>query len=418
MPEAVVILRIEPAHHPGAQMRNRLPHPALLQRLLAAAGVGLAVGFAFIAFFTSALHDPKPNAMRVGVVGPPPGAAQVERQLSRAMPGAFDVHRYADAREATDAIREQELAGAFIPGPRHPRLLTAGADGASVTTVLRAAFGAVAAASHHDLTVTDLAPLPAHDARGTSAFFVVAGTTLGSLVFGIVLFFAGGHTLTTPLRLRLTFIAGFSIAAGVIMATATELVADGLGDHFWRVAGIAALLAAVIFLIITALVRWIGTPGVALSALFVMLFSLPATGGAIGPEFVPGVYRDIAPALPSHAALVAVKGSVYFEDGGVTGALAILAAWAVAALLAQIAAHTLRANPPVPPATGSPLDRAGDATSVASTASPPRQRNAATTRGAPDSAIALAAALDDKPDALSATETALLRDWLGRLSTR
>ena len=43
-------------------MRNRLPHPLLLRRLLAAAGIGLVVGFAFIAFFTSALHDPKPNA--------------------------------------------------------------------------------------------------------------------------------------------------------------------------------------------------------------------------------------------------------------------------------------------------------------------------------------------------------------------
>src|SRR5262249_19245978 len=150
---------------------------------------------------------------------------------------------------------------AFVPGPRQPRLLLAGADGFSVTSVLRAAFGGAAAANDQRLAVTDLAPLPEHDARGISAFFVVAGTTLGSLVFGIVLFFAGGHALTTPLRLRLTFIAVFALAAGVVMATATELVSGGLADHFWRVAGIAALLAAVIALITTALVRWIGTPG-------------------------------------------------------------------------------------------------------------------------------------------------------------
>ena len=48
------------------------------------------------------------------------------------------------------------------------------------------------------------------------------------------------------------------------------------------------------------------------------------------------------------------------DDGGVAAQLAILAAWAVGALLVQIAAHALRGHP-VPPTTGSPLERAGDA---------------------------------------------------------
>lgn len=332
-----------------------MPHPALLRRLVAAAAVGLAVGFAFTAFFTSALHDPKPNDMRIAVVGAPDAAAQVKRQLSQAIPGGFHVVGYATAGGARDAVRDQDVTGAFIPGPAGPTLLLAGADGVNVTNVLHAAFGAAAAAGHQHLTVRDLAPLPSHDARGISAFFVVAGTTLGSLIFGVILFFAGGHALTTPLRLRLALIAGFSVTAGIVMATASDYVADGLGDHFWRIAGIAALLAAVVSLVTTALIRWLGTPGVALSALFIMLFSLPATGGAVGPEFVPDFYRDVAPALPSHAALVALRGSVYFGDRGIAGPLAILGAWAAGALLVQIAAHTLRPSP-APPRTGSPLE--------------------------------------------------------------
>jgi len=136
---------------------------------------------------------------------------------------------------------------------------------------------------------------------------------------------------------------------------ATDLVADGLRDDFWRIAAIAALLAAVVSLVTTALIRWLGTPGVALSALFIMLFSLPATGGAVGPEFVPDFYRAVAPALPSHAALLALKGSVYFGDRGIAGPLAILGAWAAGALLAQVAAHRVRPAP-APPRTGSPLE--------------------------------------------------------------
>lgn len=323
-----------------------------IRRLLVAAAVGLAVGFAFVAFFTSALHDPEPNDMRIAVVGPPSTVTEVKRQLSQALPGGFDVVGYTAERGARSAVRDQDVTGAFIPGPAGPTLLLAGADGVTVTTVLRAAFGAAAAAGHQHLVVRDLAPLPAHDARGISAFFVVAGTTLGSLIFGVILFFAGGHALTTPLRLRLLLIAAFSAAAGLLMAVATDLVADGLTGHFWRVAGIAALLAAVVSLVTTALIRWLGTPGVALSSLFVMLFSLPATGGAVGPEFVPDFYRETAPALPSHAALLALKGSVYFGDHGIAGPLAILTAWGVTALLVQLAAHALRGDAPIPPQTG------------------------------------------------------------------
>ena len=87
-----------------------------------------------------------------------------------------------------------------------------------------------------------------------------------------------------------------------------------------------------------------------------MLFSLPATGGPIGPEFVPDFYRAVAPALPSHAALSALRGEVYLGGGGATAPLAILAAWAAVALAVQLAAHGLRPIPPRPPVSGSPLD--------------------------------------------------------------
>jgi hypothetical protein len=177
-------------------------------------------------------------------------------------------------------------------------------------------------------------------------------------VFGIVLFFAGGHAVTTPLRLRLAFVGAFAAVAGLVMAVCTDFVTDGLSGAFWGVAGITALLAAAVSLTTTALVRWLGTPGIALSALFLMLFSLPATGAAVGPEFVPDFYRGVAPALPSHAALDALRGTVYFGHGGTTGPILILAAWAAGALLVQLAAHVWRDEPPRPPVTGSPLDAA------------------------------------------------------------
>ncbi|WCB96325.1 hypothetical protein DSM104299_05082 [Baekduia alba] len=109
---------------------------------------------------------------------------------------------------------------------------------------------------------------------------------------------------------------------------------------------------------------------------------LPASGGAVGPESVPGVDRDIAPVLPSHAALLALRGTVYF-GGGTTGPILVLVAWSAAAVAAIVAARALRrarrracppSGCPSPPSRGSrrpqPSPKAAAASSWAAMSSP------------------------------------------------
>ena len=123
-------------------------------------------------------------------------------------------------------------------------------------------------------------------------------------------------------------------------------------DAFWGVPGVAALLAAAVALITTAAVRWVGVPGVGLCIPALMIFSLPALSGAVGPEFVRDFYRAVAPVLPSHAALQALRGTVYFDGGGTTAPSVVLLAWAAGALVAIVAAHALRREPPRLPVLG------------------------------------------------------------------
>ena len=324
----------------------------LLRRLLPAVLAGLVVSFAFITFFTSALHDPRPNGLDIGVVGPAPVVVQVDRELAQALPGAFDVHGYPTLAAARDALRAQRIDGAFAPGGRSPTLLLAGASGANATNVLRAAFGGAASAKGQRLRIDDAAPLPSHDSRGIAAFFVVAGTTMGAIIFSAILFLLGGHAGGASLRLRLTLMALFAALVGTVGAIGTNLVAGGMTASFFAVAGIAALLAAVISLLTTALVRWVGAPGVGLAMLLLTLFSLPATGGPIGPEFVPDFYRSIAPALPSHAALQALKGAVYYGGGGTTTPILVLLAWMAAAVTIHGAARVIGHHGPWPPPIG------------------------------------------------------------------
>jgi hypothetical protein len=336
-------------------MSGPIPSRTLVKRLAPAILVGLVVGFAFVAFFTSALRDPRPNEVKVGVVAPPAAVAQISGNLDHALPGAFDVRRYASEESATRALEGQDLAGVFVPRPGAPRLIVAGGTGYTVNSVLQAALGAASAAHGQKLRVATIGPLPSHDARGLSSFFLVAGTTMASLVFSAALFFLGAHSGQAPLRLRLALIAAFAVFVGLVLAVGTRYVAHGLGGAFWSVAGITALLALAIALTTTAVVRWIGAAGIGLGFLVFTLFSLPATGGPIGPELVPGFYRSVAPVLPSHAALIALKGVVYFGSAGTLTPILILLAWIAAALLAEAAAHLLRRRPPNVPELGTPL---------------------------------------------------------------
>jgi hypothetical protein len=326
-------------------MTSSIPHRLHFKRLLPAVVTGLVSSFAFVAFFTSALHDPKPNGLKVAVVAPPAVERQLQRGLDAALPGGFALTRYADAASARKALIDQDADGAYLPGPA-PRLLLAGGAGANATTALRTAFGAAAGARGQHLAVEDAAPLPKHDSRGLSAFFLVAGTSVGSLVFAAALFFLGGHAAPVPLRIRLALIGAWAVAAGLVVAIDTDFVAGGLAGAFWGVAGVGALLAATVALITTAVVRWIGLPGIGLCVLALMLFSLPASGGAVGPEFVPGFYRDVGPILPSHAALLALRGTVYFGGGGTTGPILVLLAWMGGAVATILAAHGLRRAAP------------------------------------------------------------------------
>ncbi|HEV7750884.1 MAG TPA: hypothetical protein VGO71_05045 [Baekduia sp.] len=332
-------------------MPSHIPHRVHARRLLPALLAGLAISFAFIAFFTSALRDPQPNGVAVAVVGPPSSARALQRGLDQALPGGFGLRRYAGEADARRALTEQDVDGVYVVGAR-PRLLVASGAGASTTNALRTAFGAAAGAQSRSLAVADAAPLPQHDSRGLSAFFLVAGISIGSLVFAAGLFFLGGHAHPVPLRLKLALIGAFATAAGLVVAIDTDFVAGGLVGAFWGVAGIAALLAAAVALITTAVVRWFGLPGIGLCVLTLMIFSLPASGGAVGPEFVPDFYRDIAPILPSHAALLALRGTVYFHGGGTTAPILVLLAWAAGAVTAIIAAHALRREPPRLPVLG------------------------------------------------------------------
>ena len=77
----------------------------------------------------------EPRDLPVGVAGPAPAAAGLEKRLG-AQEGAFDVHRYPSEAEAREAIEDREIYGAFVATPRGAEVLTASAASPAVAQLL------------------------------------------------------------------------------------------------------------------------------------------------------------------------------------------------------------------------------------------------------------------------------------------
>jgi hypothetical protein len=77
----------------------------------------------------------------------------------------------------------------------------------------------------------------------------------------------------------------------------------------------------------------------------------PASGGSSAPELLPGFWRELSQLLPPGAATTAMRDVVYFHGHGMTQALIVLSAYAIAGATVVITVNIIRAR--AKPATAS-----------------------------------------------------------------
>src|SRR3984957_17357100 len=142
----------------------------------------------FVSVFLGVLHHPALHHAPVAVVGASPAATAV----SRSSDGAIRLVPEPTVRAAQAAIRDGQAYAAIVAGPRGGSLLIQTAASPGTASLLTKAFAAAAAALKIPLTVRDLAPLPASDPTGGSAYFLIAGWVLGGSVGAPVLGLAPG----------------------------------------------------------------------------------------------------------------------------------------------------------------------------------------------------------------------------------
>jgi hypothetical protein len=296
-------------------------------------GAGLLIGMvlgltAVLALIALAFGLPAvnsgPDDVPLGIAGPP----EVERMLEQRAPGAWDVTRYPDEARLRQAIEDRDEAGGIVAG-RPPRILVASGGGPVIAQALRT----VAAGIGGGAQVEDLAPLTEDDPAG--AGIVAAGLPL---IIGGILAGVAFSRLVAVVPRRLVGALAFAVLAGLALAALLRFVFGTIDEGYWLTAAGLALGIGAIALPAIGLVALLGLEGIGIVALLMVLIGNPLAGLATSPAWLPSPWGAIGQLFPPGAAGTIVRSAGFFDGRGASGAVVVLACWALAGLaLAAVA---------------------------------------------------------------------------------
>lgn len=306
---------------------HRQPSP---RPLFATAIAAAVVSFVLILSFGFADHAPSPHGVRIAVAAPAGAVQRLAAGLAHAAPGAFTVVAAPSAVAAIDSVRSQSAAGGLVTGATGAAtIVTAGAAGLSQQQAITAALTAAATTLHRQARPLDVAPLPASDRAGLSAFVFELGLLIPSVIASIGLFLLGR-------RFRLWWRVTAGILFALLAACGGLLVLDVI---FGALTGASAALIGVGFLgsltfvaFATACQAATGLPGTGLAALTFVLVGNAVSGGTVPFAFLPGGFRQVAPWLPNGAIVSAARDVVYFPQSHPGHPLLVLGIWLAGSL--------------------------------------------------------------------------------------
>jgi len=304
---------------------GRKAYEAILPPLIG----GLLILAALIGLIGTAIKNPQPHDIKVGLVGPAPAIQQISGGFQSNAPGAFRFTSYASADAARGAIDARSVDGVLVLGDGGPRLIVAGAAGDAVTGVITGALTNAFRAQGQTVTVETIHPFASGDAHGLILFFVVLAVLISTFVAQAVVGLRGD----AGVRVRLVMVAVFACLAPLVGMGTAAWIADGYGSGFWTATGLVGLAAAAIGAVVAGSARLLGTAGVGLAALLVVLLDLVASGGPIGSQLLPDFYRWLAPGMPAGQLYSAVRGALYFDNAGLGMPIAVLSAWLAGGLV-------------------------------------------------------------------------------------
>ncbi|MCO7221987.1 DUF3533 domain-containing protein [Klenkia sp. PcliD-1-E] len=315
----------------------------------------LLLQLGFVLSYVGAFHAPVPREVPLAVVAPGDAADQVVAQLD-GLPGRpLEATAYGSEGDARQALADRDVDGVLLVGSgSQDTLLVAGAEGGAVATALEQVLGQADAAQQRTLTTTDAVRAGDGDARGLTAFYLAVGWVVGGYLVASIIGVSAGSRPATRGRAgtRLAALAVYALVSGLGGALIAGPVLGALdGGHTLALTLLGALLVFAVGAATAALQVWTGLVGIGLAILAFVVLGNPSAGGAYPAPLLPPFWAAIGPWLPPGAGTGAVRGIVYFDGAGAGQAVAVLAGYAVAGVLATV----LGAGRGAQPAIGSPV---------------------------------------------------------------
>jgi hypothetical protein len=287
----------------------------------------LAFSFCYVAAF----HAPAPRDVPVGVVAGGQAPEALARNLAARTGPTFAFREVASPGSARRAVLDGELTAAIVPGrggEGTASVLVASAASFQLEQVVRQAVAAASDAEGR-VQLEDLAPLPAHDAYGTSLFYLALAWTIGSYVGAM---FVGLMGNGLPHRTRFLLVAAITVPLCLVATVITGPLLGAVDGHLPALCLLGSAAGLSIGLFVNGLGFYVGRylPGVALVLL--VFLNIPASGGAFPPELVPGFFAWLHPFALGTGLIGALRDVVYGVDNYLWPGLATLGAYGVVGL--------------------------------------------------------------------------------------
>jgi hypothetical protein len=309
-----------------APTESRTPQHSWLRPLGAAVAIAAVIGLVLLALGLPAVKA-EPHQLPIGLVAPPPAAAQVTTALDQRAPDAFAVTEFRDEVALTEAIRNREVYGGLVLGAGRPLVLTASAASTAAAQIL----AGIAPALSPDGTgaeVRDVVPLPTEDPRGAGLAALILPLVLGAIVPAAVL-----GSLGLRRSVLLTATAAYALVGGLTFAAVLHGVFGTLNGNFWVESLVLAAIVAASTLALLGL-QWVaGRAGLVIGALLLALVGNPLSGATTAPEFLASPWREIGQAMPPGAGSQLVRSVTFFDGAASAGPWWVLIAWAAGGLV-------------------------------------------------------------------------------------
>jgi hypothetical protein len=319
----------------GAQRRGGVGRRSTAVVLLAVSAIVVAQ-FLLVLMFAWSSSRAAPRDLPLGVSGPPAAARGLAHGLERSQPGAFTVTVLPDNAAARAAVTGRQVYAAVSLSATGVSLYTASEASPSVAQMVTQAVPAAIAhlLPHATVTITDLAPNPVDDPKGTAIPTALIPLTMTSIAAGAIIGLLSGDR-----RKQLTGLVVYAVLAGLFVTMALQGLLGGLTGSWFANELVITLGAGAIAAVTCGLAAILGVGGILLTLLVAWFFGFAFSGATSAWQLMPAPWGQLAQYLPVGATNTGLRSVAFFDGARAAGPLAVLGAWALAGVALTLISH-------------------------------------------------------------------------------